>query len=280
MLKNKQPLKLACIAVTYNNYAVLKDFLNSWQKQEDQDFHLYLTDQSDKKQPLPLRLKNITIISAENKGFARGINLALNHALADDYNAFCIINNDTFFDSDFVTKIKRSLSNFTHSLIGGKIYYAPGYEYHKNRYKQEDLGKVVWYAGGFVDWRHALSKHHGVDEVDKGQFNQMQKTNFITGCLMVFDKSVIETVGLLNEKYFLYYEDADWCERAKGKGVDLIFDPSIVIWHKVSQSTGGSGSLLHQKYQEKNRLVFGLKYAPWKTKFHLAKNFLISWLIR
>ena len=91
---------------------------------------------------------------------------------------------------------------------------------------------------------------------------------------MIFNKSVIDKIGYLDESYFLYYEDADWCERAKKAGINLYYDPSIVIWHKNAQSTGGAGSKLHQKYQEKNRLKFGLKYAPWKTKLHLIINLL------
>ena len=79
---------------------------------------------------------------------------------------------------------------------------------------------------------------------------------------MLYDKSVLDRVGFWDESYFLYYEDADLCVRAQQAGVKLFYDPTIVIWHKISQSTGGSGSSLHEKYQNRNRLRFGLKYAP------------------
>ncbi|PJC81928.1 hypothetical protein CO007_02130 [Candidatus Roizmanbacteria bacterium CG_4_8_14_3_um_filter_36_10] len=93
---------------------------------------------------------------------------------------------------------------------------------------------------------------------------------------MVFDKEVIKRVGLWDESYFLYFEDADYDEKAKRKGINLYYDPSIVIWHKNAQSTGGAGSSLHQRYQERNRLKFGLKYAPLKTRLYLIKNYLIK----
>jgi hypothetical protein len=51
-----------------------------------------------------------------------------------------------------------------------------------------------------------------------------------------------------------------------------MYDPSIKLWHKNGQITDGPGSVLHKKYQEKNRVVFGLKYAPLRTKLHLLKN--------
>lgn len=90
---------------------------------------------------------------------------------------------------------------------------------------------------------------------------------------MIFDKKVVERVGHWDEDYFLYFEDADFCEKAKRKKIQLYYDPSIILWHKNAQSTGGSGSSLQQKYQLKNRLKFALKYAPLKTKLHLLWNY-------
>ncbi len=66
---------------------------------------------------------------------------------------------------------------------------------------------------------------------------------------MAYDKKIYEKVGKWDESYFLYYEDADFCERALKKQISLIYDSTIMLWHKNAQSTGGSGSSLHQKYQ-------------------------------
>ncbi len=113
-----------------------------------------------------------------------------------------------------------------------------------------------------------------MDEVDTGKYDKFEETDFVNGALMCFDKKVIDTIGFWDEKYFLYFEDADFCVRAKRAGIKLYYDPTIVVWHKNAQSTGGSGSLIHQNYQTKNRLRFGLKYAPLRTKIHLLKNYL------
>jgi GT2 family glycosyltransferase len=124
-----------------------------------------------------------------------------------------------------------------------------------------------------VDWDNALTPQRGVDAVDTGQYNIFQETEFITGCLIQFDRDVLNRAGNWDESYFLYFEDSDFCERAKKNGIKLYYDPNIVIWHKISQSTGGSGSKLHAKYQSKNRVKWGLKYAPWRTKAHLVLNY-------
>ena len=91
---------------------------------------------------------------------------------------------------------------------------------------------------------------------------------------MMFDKKFFETVGPLDESYVMYYEDADWCMRARRAGIKLYYDPKIVIYHKNAQSTGGAGSELHGSYQRKNRLKFGFRYAPVGTKIHLLKNYV------
>lgn len=269
--------KLAIVTVTINHH-VLKDFLNSLKKQTNQNYHLFLVDISSDKKPITIEGVNMTVISSENHGYAYGVNRGFEKALEEKYEKFCIINDDTFFDADFVSSILISLTKHPKSIITGKIYYAPGYEYHKERYDKDDRGNVLWYAGGTVDWRHATTKHQGVDEIDKRQYDMSKSTSFISGCLMSYDKSVFKTLGYWDESFFLYFEDADYCERAKINGIQLYYDPSIKIWHKISQSTGGSGSLLHVRYQRKNRLRFGLKYAPFRTKLHLIKNYLFDFL--
>ncbi|OGK26724.1 hypothetical protein A2954_07090 [Candidatus Roizmanbacteria bacterium RIFCSPLOWO2_01_FULL_37_12] len=269
---------LVLINVVYENYTVLPDFLESLRNQSNKNFYLINIDLSVHRSIIDLKKIPGETIYSMNKGYAHGVNVGLKKAIDEGFHFFCIINNDTYFKQDFIKNSLISLINHPLSIIGGKIYYAPGYEYHKGRYKKSNLGKVIWYAGGFVDWKHAFTPHIGVDKVDNGQFNIFKEVNFINGALMLFNKSVIDKVGFWDEGYFLYFEDADFCIRAKKVGIKLFYDPSIVIWHKISQSTGGSGSSLHQKYQNKNRLKFGLKYAPLRTKLHLIKNYIFDLL--
>lgn len=267
---------IAIISTVYENYDVLKDFMASLEKQKNGNFHLFLSDQSTNKKPIVSHGLPITVIPSYNAGYAHGINLGLKAAIQDNLETYCIMNNDTYFKDDFIENVTNSSNNHPSSIIGGKIYYAPGYEYHKDRYAKKDLGNILWYAGGKFDWNHALTPHRGVDEVDNKQYDNLEETDFVNGCLMCFDKNVLDTVGFWDESYFLYFEDADYCVRAQKKGMNLYYDPSIIIWHKNAQSTGGSGSKTHVQYQEKNRLLFGLKYAPWKTKLHLIKNFVFD----
>lgn len=261
----------------YQNYSILADFFRSLNMQTDQQFAVFLTDVSDTKQkinPPPY----CTILPTQNRGYAYTINNGIIAGVAEGYTQYCVMNSDVVFDEHFVAHVKESLETHIDSIIGGKIYYAPGYEFHKDRYSKDDVGKVIWYAGGKIDWNNVLTPHTGVDEVDNGQFNSLEATEFITGCLMAFDKKVIDEIGTWDESYFMYYEDADYCERAKQKSIDLYFDPSIVMYHKNAQSTGGSGSRKHVRMQRWSQLKFGLRYAPFRTKLHLIKNYVLAFL--
>ncbi len=268
--------QIALITVVYQNYTVLKDLFASLEKQDNKNFHLFVIDLSKDTQKIEEGKLPLTIVYGENKGYAYGVNLGLKKAQEKNFNLFCVINNDTYFKNNFVDSVLSSIINHPSSIISGKIYYAPGYEYHKKRYSKKDLGNVIWFAGGSIDWNNMYVKHHQVDEVEDKKNLQLTETDFISGCLMIFDKAVLKSIGYWDERYFLYYEDADYCERAKKKGIKLFYDPSIVMWHKNAQSTEGSGSKLHQKYQEKNRLQFALKYAPLKTKLHLLRNYFLN----
>ncbi len=267
---------IAIITIIYKNYTVIEDFLKSFELQADQNYHIYIADATPDRKEISYNNHQITVIPIDNKGYAHGINAGLKQAMIDGIDQFCIINDDVFFKEGFITALNKTFRTYPKTIFGGKIYYAPGYEYHKDRYSPANAGRVIWYAGGTVDWSHATTGHIGVDEVDNDQFDNKNKTDFITGCLTCFDKKVVDTIGFWDERYFLYYEDADYCERAKLKKIPLLYIPNICIWHKNAQSTNGSGSVFHQKIQKKARLRFALKYAPLKTKLHIIKNYFLT----
>jgi GT2 family glycosyltransferase len=268
-------MHLAVITVVYNNYSNLTDFFASFDRQTDKNFHIFIADLSS--QPRDIHVPAyVSVIKGRNGGYAYGLNLGLSKALEEDYSQYVFINDDTAVAEDFISQASRAIHENPGALIGGKIYYFPGNEFHKDRYKESDKGKVLWYAGGVMDWENAYAKHQGVDEVDTGQFDRPGETDFITGCLMMFDKELIQKAGRMDESYFLYYEDTDWNQQVKAARCPLMYDPKVIIWHKNSQSTGGSGSKLHAKYQRKNRVKFGLRYAPLRTKIHLVKNYLLG----
>ncbi len=262
---------IAIITLVYENYTVLEDFFLSLQAQTHTSFHLYIADAS----PVPKLLTvpvPASVFRISNKGYSYGINRGLEKATADGISRFVVMNTDVTFQSDFLQHINHSLDHHPSSLIGGKIYYEPGYEYHPKQYSPSQKGTVLWYAGGMIDWAHALTHHRGVDEPDVGQYDKTESTEFVTGCLSIFDNELLKKTGRWDESFFLYYEDADFSVRAAKANCPLMYDPAIRLWHKNAQSTGGSGSQIHEQLQQTSQLRFALKHAPWKTAFHVLKN--------
>lgn len=207
----------------------------------------------------------------DNTGYSGGNNKGIRQALAGGAEAVLILNDDTKVDESFISEMAKTLNDKEAGIIAPKIYFYPKFEFHKDRYKPKDLGKVIWYAGGMIDWDNCLGVHRGVDEVDEGQYQEKEKTGFATGCAILVKREVFEKIGLYDEEYFLYLEDLDFSVRALKAGFKIIYQPKAVVWHKNAQS-GGFVSGIHDYFFTRNRLLFGSKYASVKTKFALFRE--------
>lgn len=222
------------------------------------------------------KIKIKVIKNKKNLGFSGGNNVGIKYALENKADYVLILNNDTYVDSNFLTELlKAAEEDKKIGILIPKIYFAPGFEYHKDRYSEKEKGKVFWYAGGKMDWKNIIGSNRGVDEVDKGQFDKTEETEIATGCCMLIRKEALENAGYFDEDYFLYYEDADLTMRAKNKGFKVVYVPKSVVWHKNAGSAGGSGSVLQDYYITRNRLLFGFKYASIRAKLALFRESLV-----
>ncbi len=224
---------------------------------------------------LKKRFRKVTFLeTGKNLGFAGGNNFGIKSALKNGADFVFVLNNDTLLDKDLLVQlIKVASLNKQIAILSPKIYFAPGYEYHKERYKSKDLGKIIWYAGGIIDWQNILTSHQGVDEIDGGQYDVGGGTDFVSGCAMFVNQRVFEKIGLFDERYFLYLEDLDFCQRAKLSGFKIIYAPQAKLWHKNAGSSTVGGSL-HDYFFTRNRLLFGTKYGRLRAKLALVRESL------
>ncbi|KKR71236.1 MAG: Glycosyl transferase family 2 [Candidatus Levybacteria bacterium GW2011_GWC2_40_7] len=181
------------------------------------------------------------------------------------------MNNDTLVDRQ-VLSFASVFDDSSVGACGSKIYFAAGHEFHHDRYKESERGRVFWYAGGIVDWNNLYASHRGVDEVDHGQYDKSIETPFITGCSLVVRREVVERVGMLDDKYFLYLEDLDWNIRIQKAGYKTIYFPKSIVWHVNAGSSGRPGNPMHEYYFTRNRLFLGMRYASLRTKFALIRE--------
>jgi len=268
-------MKLAIVILNFNGLDDTLACLDSIRKLKNDDIFLetIVVDNfsSDGSQEALSKIEDINFIqNQDNLGYAGGNNVGIKYALKRRADAVLILNNDTIVEKSFVKNLVRAANKA--DIISPKIYFAKGYEFHKKRYSEKDLGKVIWYAGGKIDWQNVIGKHVGVDAVDKGQFSKSAITDFATGACMLVKREVFEKIGFFDEKYFLYLEDMDLCVRAKKAGFKILFEPRAAIWHKNAASIGGSGSSLQDYYFTKSRLLFALKFAKLRTKFAVFRQ--------
>src|SRR4030042_666389 len=270
-------MKISTVVLNYNGLSETLDCLNSLRKIQEKNFTVetIVVDNNSSNGSFEVlsKLKGIEFISnSQNLGFSGGNNMGIKKAILKNTDAVLILNNDTIVDKLALINLAQALE--FGDIISPKIYFAPGFEFHKDRYKKSELGKVIWYAGGEIDWQNVIGKHTGVDKVDTGQFSKRKEINLATGACMLVRREVFEKIGLFDEKYFLYLEDMDFCVRAKNAGFKIIFEPQAIIWHKNAGSVGGSGSRLQDYFISRNRLLFVFKYAPIRTKLALLKQIL------
>jgi len=217
----------------------------------------------------------VVIKNEKNLGFSGGNNVGIKYALDNGADYVLILNNDTYVDKNFILELLNAAEKDENiGILVPKIYFAPGFEFHKERYKKNELGKVFWYAGGEMDWDNVIGHHRGVDEVDHGQYDKIEETEFATGCCMMIKKEVFERVGKFDDKYFLYYEDSDLSKRSKKQGFKIMYVPKSEVFHKNAGSAGGAGSKLQDYYITRNRMIFGMRFAPIRAKLALIKESL------
>lgn len=216
----------------------------------------------------------VVLENKENLGFAAGNNVGIEYSLSHGADYIMLLNNDTYVGENLIEElIKVGESEAKITVLGPKIYFAPGYEFHKDRYSKQERGKVFWYAGGQIDWDNVLASHRGVDQVDQGQFDDLEETDFVSGAAMMIKRDVLEKIGPLDPKYFLYYEDSDFCQRAKEAGFKVIYVPEAVVWH-YNAGSSSSGSPLQEYYISRNRLLFAARFAPVRAKFAIFRESL------
>lgn len=266
-------MKVITVVLSFNSKKYIGECLSSLQKLNTEILLVDSGSTDNSLEYLKTNFNELKLIETnKNLGYAGGNNVGLRCALEQHADFVWIVNPDIVVDQN---SLKEALKVMTRddkiAVVGSKVYFAAGFEFHKNRYTKKDLGKVIWYAGGENDWKDVFAVHYGMNEVDKGQYNKEREVGFATGSSMLMRCDVLSQVGLLDDKYFLYYEENDLCQRIKKAGWKLMYAPKSVVWHKVGQATG-IGSPLADYYIARNRMLFGMRWAPWRAKLALVRE--------
>lgn len=282
MAKNNTKDKVSIIVLAVNSFDLIKNVLKDIAKLDTSDIETecVIVDNGSndglQKYIKDYKLPNMSLKylrNSSNLGFAEGNNVGIKYALKNGADYCLLLNNDMILQEDLLTKLVNFMKkNPKVGLVSPKIYFAKGYEFHKDRYNSKDLGKVIWYAGGDIDWNNIYTSHRGVDEIDNGQFNKTTETSVANGACVLIRREVFEKIGLLDKELFLYWEDTDFCQRAIRSDFDVMYYPETAVWHKVSSSAGGSGGKSNDYFLIRNRYFFAQRYAKLRTKLAVIRD--------
>ncbi len=274
--------KVAIVTVNFNGKKDTLELLESLEKIQDTRYKIQtiVVDNGSKDgsvSTINKRFPDVNILqNGANEGFSGGFNRGMVYAKIWGADYILIINNDALIKDGNLLQSMVDLfaSDEKIGVISPKIHFAPGFEFYKDKYKKEDLGKVIWYGGAKFDWKNIHSVHKGLDEVDKGQFNKVGEVDSITGCCMMVKRQVLEKVqDFFDDDLFLYFEDIDFQKRVKKAGFKTYYDGRVTIYHKASQSSG-IGSEITDFFHTRNRLIIGFRYGSLRTKLALIREAL------
>jgi GT2 family glycosyltransferase len=208
----------------------------------------------------------------ENRRFAGGNNEGLRRALAEGADAVMLVNNDTEADPGLFERLIAALEADPSAGAAGPLitFAAPP--------------DCIWYAGGRCVPALGWVSHRGLRQRERGQFTTVEPTGYLTGCCLLARREAWERVGLLDEGYFIYAEDADWSLRARAAGYRLLFVPQARLKHKVSAASGAASPWKIYQRLRANLTLFarharGVGRWSWLPSFAAQQVVLALWLL-
>jgi len=200
------------------------------------------------------------IRNKENLGFAGGNNVGIRKVLEEGKSEYILLlNNDTIVKENFLDELIKYYDYKT-GICAPLIL---------NFYNQNE----IWSSGG--KFNIFTGTYSNDTKRNKGA---QKETDFISGCCWLVRIDVFKKVGLLDEKYFLYSEDVDFCYRLRQQGYKLKVILSSIIFHKVSESTKNKSSIRYYYFHRSKLIFINKNYNGFKHFFYLNVNRFIRYI--
>ncbi len=217
------------------------------------------------------RFPDVQIIRLQqNLGYAGNNNAGIDEAMRQGAEWIFVLNEDTVLAPDCVAQlISVGESDPTIGIVGPMVY-------HHNE------PEIIQSAGGKMD-KYFRAEHLGQNQVDRGQYPQPHRVEWISGCGIMVRRAVIDQIGTIDARFFYYAEEFEWCIRASEVGWKIVHVPQAKLWHKgVQRDYHPKPSLMY--YFTRNRLLLLSKHrAPlsaWVVNWAEILRPLTSWTIK
>lgn len=263
-MQNQFP-KVSIITINFNQADVTRDCLNSLRSVTYPNLEIFLVDNASAPENRILQTEYpevILIQSNKNLGFTGGNNLAMKVATGD---FILLLNNDTEVPADFLEPLLKTFIDYPDAgIVSPKIIYF-------------NTDKLIQYAGTTAINPYTCRGHTiGYKETDNGQYDEVRKTDLAHGACMLIKRAVMDKIGMLHDRFFIYYEEYDYCEMTKRAGFFIYYNGLTYILHKESVSVG-KFSPFKAHYMAKNRVLFARRnFTGWKKAVSLSYYFLLA----
>jgi GT2 family glycosyltransferase len=261
--------KILIIILNWNGKEDTLECLESTIKIDYDNYEIVVVDNGSTDDSVKsIREKYPQLKLIENKanlGYAEGNNVGIRYALSENADYILLLNNDTIVDKNLLTNfIEASQAYPQAGILGAKIYYF-------------NTPDKIWFAGGTWKIDKADSQHIGVNQIeDNVSWNDIKEIDYACGCALLIKAEVVQKIGLLDSRFFLLWEEVDWCYRSKKLGYQCLIVPSAIVWHKISASfVGGQGKSMQQYFMERNRLLCMEKHLPFNQILSVYKRVIL-----
>ncbi len=248
--------KITIIIINWNGVSDTLDCLRSLQKTNYPNLEIIVVDNGSKNKNEAETIKShfpkVQLIkSSSNLGFSGGNNLGIKAALKNKSDYIVLLNNDTVVVPNFLSEIIKYIDyNPDVDIVSPLIY-------------THSQPKKIWFSyGKLYLFLGNIKASHQETNFDKNNIW------FVSGCCMFVKSNVFNKIGLLDDRFFAYFEDTDFCIRAKLSGYKIGIVEKSKIFHKVSQSSGGVLSPIYLYYMTRNNWLFAqknLSFYHWPT---------------
>lgn len=206
----------------------------------------------------------------QNLGYAGNNNVGIEAALRRGADWVFVLNEDTILAPDCIERLVSAGEESERIGLAGPMVY------------HYDEPEMIQSAGGKLDAKWA-ALHIGQNELDAGQYRTVRDMDWVSGCALLVRRKTIEEIGALDERFFYYWEETDWCTRAREHDWRIIHVPQAKLWHKgVQRNYQPSPNVTY--YATRNRLLFLCKHrAPlkiWVLVWLQNLRTLLSWSVR
>ncbi len=266
--------KVSIIILHLNNIPCLVDCISSLNKISYPNYDIFVVHNGAKSNTLPDALAQRSQHIAEiidtgaNIGFSGGNNVGIKRALEKGADYVLLLNDDTEVSKDFLSLlVDIAEKRLDAGMFGPRIFFF-------------DHPDKIWFDGAMFDSEQSRITFLRAGEKGEGLQETVTESDFITGCAVLVKRNLLEEIGLLNDFFFIYWEDVDWGLRAIKAGTKNLVVHNAHIWHKVTISMGGLQSPRTIYHKVRSHLVFTKSHAPKAFKVLLLRNLYdIAWLM-